>query len=162
GVGGLALAFGAVRLLVALAPAELPHRDLIQIDPRFLLPGLVSTGLVAGIAGLLPALVAVAGDPGAWLRGGRGTAAGAPGAGARGVTTLRSALVTGQVSLAVLVVVAAVLLTRSFLALEAVDLGFNEDRLVIGETFISPNLVSDHARLVDLQEAMLQRVAAIP
>jgi predicted permease len=157
GVVGLALAFGAVKLLVTLAPAELPRRDLIQIDPRFFLAGLALTGTVTVLAGLLPALVAAAGDPGTWLRGGRTTAAGA-----RRATTLRSVLVTGQISLAVLVVAAAVLLTRSFLALEAVDLGFNEDRLVIVETFIPSNLVSDHGRLVDLQEAMLRRVAAIP
>lgn len=157
GVLGTGLAFAAVRVLVALAPPELPRREMIQVDARVLGFALAATAAAALVSGLLPALLSARGDAGAWLRGGgRGASAG-PGAQA-----LRHALVVGQVSLAIVVVAGAGLLVRSLLALQGADMGFNEERLLVLETTLPPGILPERAARVALQEEMVARVGALP
>jgi predicted permease len=157
GVLGTGLAFAAVRVLVALAPPELPRREMIQVDGRVLIFALAATAAAALVAGLLPALLSARGEVGAWLRGGgRGASAG-PGAQA-----LRHGLVVGQVSLAIVVVAGAGLLVRSLLALQGVDMGFNGERLLVLETTLPPGLLPERPAQVALQEEMLARVGAVP
>lgn len=157
GVLGVLLAIAAVQLLVALAPPELPRRELIAVDARVLLFALGTTTVAALLAGLLPALLSATGELGVWLGGGRRTAS--PGSGTQ---ALRHGLVVAQVSLAVLVVVAAGLLVRSLVALQSVEMGFNEERLLILQTALPPELPRERARQVALQETMLEQVTAIP
>jgi predicted permease len=157
GVLGVILAVVAVRLLVALAPPELPGREMIGIDGRVMLFALGISTLAALLSGLLPALLSAAGDLSRWLRGGQRTA-GAH----RGAQALRHGLVIGQVSLAILVVVGAGLLVRSLLALQSVEMGFNQERLLVFQTTLPPGVVPERAQQVALQEEMLARVSVIP
>jgi len=157
GVLGTLLAVAAVRALVALAPPELPRREMIEVDAGVLLFALGITAAAALLSGLLPAVLSAAGDLGVWLRGGRGTASGS-----RGAQALRHGLVIGQVALSILVVAGAGLLARSLMALQSVDLGFNEERLLVVETMLPPGLVPERSQQVALQEEMLARVGAIP
>jgi predicted permease len=157
GVLGVLLAVAAVPVLIALAPAELPQREMIGIDPRVLVFAVGVTAATTLLSGLLPAVVSVTGDLSGWLRGGRGAVAGA-----RSTRALRHGLVIGQVSLAILVAVGAGLLARSLRALETVDMGFNADRLLVVETMLPPSAAPNRAGEVALQERMLARVAAIP
>lgn len=156
GAAGTLLALGAVRALAALAPPELPRREMIGAGLPVFLFALGVTAAAALLAGALPALAATAGEPGAWLRGGRGASAG------RGARRLRDALVVGQVALAVAVAVAAGLLLRTFVALQRVELGFDAERLLVVQTALPPELLPDRPRQVALQEAMVARAAALP
>ena len=157
GVLGIALAFAAVRALVALAPPGLPRRELIGVDARVLLFALAATTVAALLSGLLPAVLSAAGDLGVWLRGGRRT-----GASSRGTQALRHGLVVGQVSLAILVVAGAGLLARSLATLRGVEMGFDDERLLVVQTALPPKAFPERPRQVAAQEEVLARVAAIP
>jgi putative ABC transport system permease protein len=157
GALGILLALAIVQVLVAVAPPELPRREMIEVDARVLAFAIAATVAVALLSGLLPAVLSASGDLGAWLRGGRRTA----GAG-RGARTLRHALVVGQVSLALVAVAGAGLLVRSLVALQGVELGFGGERLLVVQAAIPPGVLPDRSAGVRLQEAMVARVRAIP
>ncbi|MHB1224104.1 MAG: ABC transporter permease [Gemmatimonadaceae bacterium] len=72
------------------------------------------------------------------------------------------ALVIAQLSLAILVVAGAGLLTRSLMALQGVEMGFDDERLLVVKTILPPDLLPERHQQVALQEEMLARVAAIP
>jgi predicted permease len=116
GLGGVATAAVAIRLLVMLAPATLPRIEEIRLDGVSLL---VAAGLT------LAATAAFAAIP--WLRrvpptslheGGRGYTA------SRSRFRARHLLMAGQVALALVLLVASGLVFRSFQKLHAIDLGF--------------------------------------
>ena len=157
GALGIVLAVIGVRLLAALAPPELPRREMIEVDGRVLAFALAATAVAALLSGLLPAILAAAGELSSWLRGGHRTSGVS-----RGGRALRHGLVIGQVSLAILVVAGAGLLLRSLVVLRNVELGFNQERLVIAQTSFPPGVLPDRAAQVALQEEMVARVAAIP
>jgi putative ABC transport system permease protein len=156
GVIGVLLAWAGVRVLVAIAPPELPRREMIELNGGVLLFAVAATAAAALLAGLLPSLITAAGDLGGWLRG--GARAGGAGHGGR---RLRHGLVIGQISLAIVVVFAAGLLVRSVLLLQNVDLGFAGERLLVAQ-LSAPADVAERAGLVELQEEAVARVAAIP
>lgn len=117
---GLALAYAATRALIALGPADLPRLSTIGLNT----PVVVFTIGVAMLTGLLfglwPALQAGRASFGDALRE-RGRSA--PG-GSRG-RRARSALVVAELALAVVLLVGAGLLLRSFARLVQVDPGFD-------------------------------------
>ena len=151
------LAAAAVRVLVALAPAGLPRREMIEIDGRVLLVALGVAAVTALISGLLPAILSAAGAPGVWLRGGGRSASTN-----RRVQTLRHGLVIGQVALAVLVVAGAGLLVRSLVALQSADMGFEADRLLVFETAFPTDAFIERTQQMAAREEMLTRVGGIP
>ncbi len=157
GALGVALAAVAVRVLAAAAPPELPRREMIGVDARVLLFAVGATAVAALLSGLLPALLAGVGDASAWLRGGMRTVPAG-----RGARALRHGLVVGQVSLAVVVVAGAGLLVRSLSVLRSVDMGFEEERLLVVQTALPPDRLPERSRQVALQEEVLARVEAIP
>ena len=128
GAIGFALAFAGVGALLHLAPANLPRLDEIRVDLVALLFNLVvSLGAVA-LFGLWPALRAARiGVNEALSRGGtRGVLGGGR------TEWVRGALVSAEVALALVLTLGAGLLFRSFLALNAVELGYQtEGRLVL-------------------------------
>jgi predicted permease len=118
---GVALAMGGLRLLLALAPAGIPRLDQVAVDGRVLLVTTLIAGLVAVAFSLLPTLQARRVDLTSALRSesSRGSSA----SGTR--RWLRSVLVTGEVALAVVVLVSASVLVESFQHLRHVDPGFD-------------------------------------
>ena len=121
---GAVLATWAVQAIVAFGPSGLPRLDEVAVDGRVLL----FTAIVALVTGLLfgvvPALHAVRTDLGQILRDGfRGSSRG-------GVRRTRSALVVAETALAVVLLVGAGLLLRSFIRLTHVDPGFRTDHVV--------------------------------
>lgn len=120
GLSGLALAWSGLRMLLASAPAQLPRLDAIGIDPTVLAftAGIsVASGVVFGFVPLMrfarPDLVSTLKE------GGRGGSQG------RARHRARNTLVVGQVALALVLVVGAGLMIRSFQALRSVDPGFD-------------------------------------
>jgi len=122
GVLGLLLAATALRVGVSWLPETLPRIHEITLDARvvwFAISLALLTGIVCGLAPAFAALETSVND--SLKEGGRtGTAGG-------GHPRLRSALVVGEIAIALVLLVASGLLLRSFEKMRAVDLGFRPD-----------------------------------
>jgi putative ABC transport system permease protein len=122
---GLGVAYWGSKLLVSKAPRSIPRASEIGIDANVLLFLLGLSAVTAVIFGVLPALQMSRGMPIASLReGGRGMRGGLARRG------LRQALVVSEVALAVVLVVGASLLVKSFWKMQRVDPGFVPDRML--------------------------------
>ena len=119
GAIGLALAFGALRLLVWLAPGNLPRLQDITLDLPVLGFTLV-VSIVSGLAfGLIPVFKYAWTQPGTMLRGGSRTASAS-----RSRHRARNVLVVAQVAVALVLLVSSGLMIRTFQALQDVHPGF--------------------------------------
>ena len=155
GAAGLVIAFWGVRALVAATPAFLPRAATISLDAPVLLVTVVLTCLTAVGFGLLPALRASAVDLArAFKQGDRASS------GTRG--RLRSLLVGSEVTLALMLLVGAGLLMRSFIALRRVDPGF-DPRGVMTMTFsITGTREAEPGVRTAFYREVLARVRALP
>jgi len=116
-----------VRLLLAVSPESLARAEEVGFDPRLLVFGLLTTVLTGLLFGAAPAWRAAKVNPAEALHeGSRGNTDG------RGSRRVRDLLVSSQVAVALILLVGAGVLMRSFAALQHVDLGFSTDRV---ETF---------------------------
>ncbi|MBV8859549.1 MAG: ABC transporter permease [Acidobacteria bacterium] len=120
GALGLVLSIVAIRLLVAFAPANIPHITETGVDLR-VLGFTAALSLLTGLLfGLAPAVHASSPNLyGAVKEGGRGTSGGA------GQSRLRGALVVSQVILVFVLLTAAGLMLKGFRRLSEVDPGFD-------------------------------------
>ncbi|HET6896994.1 MAG TPA: FtsX-like permease family protein, partial [Vicinamibacteria bacterium] len=156
GLVGLVVTRIALPGLVAFIPGGLPRVDSVRLDARVVLFTIAVAFVSAALAALAPAFYATRTDLAAELRTGR-----QPGAGAarRG----RRVLIVTQVALAVTVVAAAGLLTRSLLRLQTVDTGLTTDRLFLVSLSLPPFEEDEHApRRLQLLDAIVARVRAMP
>jgi len=125
GVAGLVLAASLLRVVVALAPAELPRTDAIRMDVAVLVATAAMVVASALAFSLWPAIaVSRQRDLHRALRSGART--GATDVAAR---RARSVLVVAQVALAIVVLVGAGLLGRTLVLLQHLDMGFASDEL---------------------------------
>ncbi len=118
GVLGVWLAWGIVRVLVAMAPTWLPMLHAIRIDGRVLLFSAAISLLTGLIFGVIPA---AQGSKAAFVESLKAATRGGTVGGAR--HRVRAALVAGQFALALMLLIGSGLLIRSFLQLQAADLG---------------------------------------
>ena len=158
GLLGIGLAYGGVRALLSLLPANFPLPRLaeVQVDGRVLLACL-GVSLIAGITfGLAPALAADFRNPADALRhSGRSIA------GRR--SFLGSALVVAEVALALVLVCGAGLMARSFVELHRVDPGFRPQRLLTLSMLLAPGKYgSNLTARAAVVEQMLARIRALP
>jgi predicted permease len=117
---GLGLAWGGVRLLVALAPTTIPRLSEVTVDLRVLGFTLLIAVLTGLLFGVLPALTVSRQPLADSLReGARGQS------GSRRQLRGRALLVAGELGLAALLVIGAGLTIRSFLKLLDIDTGFD-------------------------------------
>ena len=155
GVVGLVLGSAGLAALLRIDPGALPRANLIGLDWRVL-------GFTAGVTVLTSVLFGLAPA----LQAGRSTLAAATrtvkASADRRARTFRRLLVTGQVTLSVLVLASAGLVVKSFATLTAVDPGVEIDnRLVFGLTAVGARYPDgDEVRrfFVDVQESL----AALP
>jgi putative ABC transport system permease protein len=156
GVVGMAVTWWTLHALVALVPDGLTRVESVRVDVRVLLFAVAVAFLAAALAGLVPAMSLARADLVAHLRsGGRGTTGNAARQG-------RRALVVAQVALAVTVVAAAGLLTRSLLRLQGVDMGLAADRLVLVRLALPQAKYADDARHLRLLEELVAELEAAP
>jgi predicted permease len=161
GILGVGLAYVGLRSLVAIAPATLPRLAEISIDPFVLVFALTMSLLSALLFGLLP-IVRHAGTKGAQAphRAARGD--GRTLSQGRGQHRSQNTLVFVQVALAVVLLVSAGLMIRSFVALRSVEPGFiDPDRIQTMRVSIPDGRASDPARVARLQQDIVTEIAKI-
>ncbi|HEX7122812.1 MAG TPA: ABC transporter permease, partial [Gemmatimonadaceae bacterium] len=115
-IAGVALAWGLLRVLVAVAPADLPRLDSVSLDGPVLGLTIVVAGVTGVLFGLAPALQAAGLNLSGSLR--EGTRGGTT---SRGGQRLRRILAGAQIAIVMVLLAASGLLIRSFLALQATD-----------------------------------------
>ena len=120
GSGGVALSYWLIKLLVRVAPADIPRIEDVSLNLTVLLFSLVVTLLTALFCGLVPALAASRLNLNQMLNEG-----GSKMSGAQSGTRTRSTLVITEVAVTVVLLVGATLILRSFVNLSRLDLGFD-------------------------------------
>jgi predicted permease len=158
GVLGLLFAYGGLRVLVALAPSDLPRLNDIGIDGHVLLFALGVTILAGLLFGSMPSLRYAGARVATGLRdAGRSVSA------SRERHRVRNALVVIQVGLALVLLVSSGLMIRTFQALTHVQPGFTAPAEV--QTFhvhFPPEMMKTPERLVRMDQAIADKIAAIP
>jgi predicted permease len=155
GVAGVIIAKVGGALLLRVAAGQLPRAEDVGIDAKVLAFTAAVSVLTGLIFGLVPAIRASSPELQQSLReGARGSTGGTGG--------LRAALVVAEVALAMVLVIGAGLMTRSFIKLLQVDLGFSTDhRLALNYT-ISSARHGQAAALHDTYRRMLDAVRGVP
>ncbi len=158
GAAGLALAWGALRLLVRFAPATLPRLDDIAIDGTVILFTLVLSLGSGLLFGLLPVIKHAAPNVVAALRAGGRTISQS-----RERHRARNLLVVLQTALAVVLLVASGLMIRTFYALRHVDPGFTgADAIQTFALYIPDTAVKQEEQVVRNFQELQRRIAEIP
>jgi predicted permease len=158
GALGLGLAWGGVRLLIAIAPANLPRLGEITIDGAVLLFTFVISLLAAALFGAIPVFKFAGPQLGVALRaGGRTLSDG------KERNRARNTLVVAQVALALVLLVASGLMIRTFRALRHVEPGFaRPDEVLTLYISIPSSVAADGEPVVRLQQRLAERIAAVP
>jgi putative ABC transport system permease protein len=156
GAAGVGIAVAGVKALVALGPASLPRVGAIGIDGGVLAFSALLT-VVTGLAfGLVPALATAKPNLFSALRpGGRLT-------GQRSRRLARAALVTGEIAMAVMLLVGAGLLLRSLEKLLAQDPGFDPSRLLTMQVQTTGARYTTDAPVWTFWDRALASVLAVP
>jgi predicted permease len=158
GVIGVGLAYAGVRFLVTIGPANLPRLSEISIDARTLGFTLLLSLLSALLFGLIPALKYAGPRTSLALR-----SAGRTISVSRERLRARNLLVVGQVAMALVLLVSAGLMIRTFEALRTVEPGFTDARhLQVLRISIPDSLVREAERVMRIQNEILDKLAAIP
>jgi putative ABC transport system permease protein len=156
GIAGSLLGFWGVRTLVALAPAGAPRLDEIGLDSRVLVFTATITLLTGLLFGLAPALqTSGAGLTTTLKEGGRGIAS-------RTGRRLRRVLIVAEVAIALMLLVGAGLLTRTFLRLQEVDLGFDHEQVIAGFVLPPPARYQSPEQRISFYDRLLEGAAALP
>ncbi|MEX2662405.1 MAG: ABC transporter permease [Vicinamibacterales bacterium] len=158
GAAGLALAWWGLQVLRAVVAERLPIQrlEMVGIDGPVLAFTMGAT-LVSGIFfGLIPAFSAAGASLNESLKEG-----GRTGSAARGART-RSAFVVVEIALALVLLVGAGLLVRSFARLMDVDAGFETDRTMTMRVSLPQARYADAPKRVQFFERLLERVQQVP
>jgi putative ABC transport system permease protein len=157
GAFGLLLAFWMVDMLVSFAPKGTPRLEEIAID-RGVLAFTFGVAMLTGLAfGLAPALLSSRTNfINALKEGGRDARASATG------NRVRSALVVAEVSLALILLVGAGLLIKSFVKLQRVDPGFNAKGILRVDFGLPRTRYAGRPQLALFSKQLVDRIAVIP
>jgi putative ABC transport system permease protein len=154
---GVLLAWLARRWLVTLAASGFPGAQHAAIDASVLLFTFgiaLATGILCGLA---PAWRGSAGALSATLVDGGTRASSGPGAG-----RTRDALVVAEIAVALVLLVGAALMLRSFHALSRVDTGLDTRNLLTFDMFLSGERAHDRSRQAVFYDEALRLIGALP
>lgn len=156
GLAGVAVGWLTLQGLLALAPDALPPLVMPELSTRVFLIALAATSAALLLFGLAPAVRASRTAPAhAFRAGGRG------GTADRRLQGLRNGLVAAQVAVAVVLVVGAGLLVKSFSALRAVDLAVETQDVLTFEVHLPDGRYGDGAERRVFHERLHDRLEAI-
>ncbi|HTG34067.1 MAG TPA: ABC transporter permease [Thermoanaerobaculia bacterium] len=155
---GLAFAWWGIRALVAFSPRDLVDLHGVHLNlPLFLLTLAISlaTGILFGLAPALEATRLNLND--ALKEGGKG-------GGGQGVRSrrMRGALVIAEVALALVLLVGAGLLVKSFVRLRTIDTGFETENVLTMVARLSGKKYKTDQQVIDFFREATERVRALP
>ncbi len=158
GALGLGLAYGALKLLVSIAPASLPRLQEISIDPSVLLFTLAISLFAGLLFGLIPVAKYATPRMAAVLRAGGRTLSQS-----KERHRARNTLVVLQVGLALILLISSGLMIRTFRALRHVQPGFtNASQLQTIRMYIPEAQVKEPERVVRMLQDVQHRISGIP
>jgi predicted permease len=156
-VAGLALGMAGVRALIALTSRQLPGVTDASLEPAVLVFTLVLAIVTGLVFGLVPAVAVLRGNTSAILKDDS-----TRGSSGRGAGLTRSALVVAETALAVMLLVSAGLLVKSFARLQQVNPGFSAENVLTAQIALpSTRYATADARRA-FWERLLEKTRSIP
>ncbi|HEY7910575.1 MAG TPA: ABC transporter permease [Blastocatellia bacterium] len=157
GVLGLLLAYWGTQLLVSASPTHIPRVKEIAVDLRVLGFTILLSFLTGILFGITPALQARRTDLNETLKeGGRSSSQGLGG------YRMRKIFVVSQMALALVLLISAGLMIKSFLKLQQVDLGFNERNLLTMQVTLPRSKYNDGQTRAAFFQRAVDRIKALP
>ena len=157
GIVGVLLAQQSLHLLVVLAGRSVPRMENVTLDVRMLAFTAMVAIATAIVFGLVPAMRFSRPNLVITLRDAeRGSSAG------RRSHRLRQLLVASEMALAVMLLVGAMLMMRSFAALRAVDPGWVPDRVLAMVVSVTGSAESPAGRRLAFFDEVVTRISALP
>ncbi len=158
GTAGVGVASAGLRLLTAIGPGQLPRLSEVSLDGRSVAFTLILSVLSGLFFGAIPALRYAPSRQRLTLLGATRTVSAG-----RERRRGRNLLVVAQVAMALVLLIGAVLMIRTFLAMRDVDPGFSGPAsLQVMRLSIPETLVRDSTTAVHMQNSILDKLAAIP
>ena len=158
GAVGTGLAYGGLRVLVALGPTNLPRLSEISLDARTFAFTAVLSVLSSVLFGLIPALKYTGPQISAAL-----ASLGRTASVSRDRLHTRSVLIVVQVAIALVLLVSAGLMIRTFEAIRSVQPGFTDpEHVQVMRMFFATSVVNDAVRATRLQNDMQDKLSAVP
>lgn len=154
---GVAFAVGAVRAFVHFAPAGTPRLGEIHLNATVVGGAIAIAGVVTLLFALAPALVTSRVELRDVLRSGSRQATAS-----RRFRMGTEVLAVGQIALALLVLSAAGIITRSLMKLERVELAMDPSNLLIAELAIPAEGFGDTKQQLRFIDALVPRLEAMP
>jgi putative ABC transport system permease protein len=153
---GLGVAWGALRLILAFNEGAIPRADEIAMDWRVLV-FTVGASLLTGIFFGLAPLTQFSGDTQQALKSatGRSTAT-------TGAHWLRRVMVVSELALALILLVGAGLMVRTFWKLQQVNIGLDPARVVTMRLVLPQGQYAQPQSVTQLWTRLLERVRALP
>ena len=158
GVLGVGVAYAGLRLLVAIGPADLPRLAEISLDARSIAFTLILSLLSGLLFGAIPALKYSSAKASTAFSGSNRTASAG-----RERHRSRHLLVVAQVAMAVVLLVSALLMIRTFQKLRSVEPGFTDAKhLQTLRISIPDSLIADPQTVTHIQNTIADKLMAIP
>ncbi|MBA2270567.1 MAG: ABC transporter permease [Chthoniobacterales bacterium] len=156
GVLGVLLAYWGIQLLIGFGPDNIPRLNEISIDLRVLAFTFGISLLTGVLFGMIPALQASRPDLNDALKEG---SRGSTGARSR---TLRNVFVVTEVALALILLIGAGLMIRSFMQLQSVETGFNPENVLTMRAQLPKKKYPEPHHIVDFFKQAEARIASLP
>ena len=157
GVFGVGLAAIALRVGVSLLPETLPRIQEIRLDGQVVLFAIALSLLTGTVCGLAPAFAALRTSVNQTLkeRGRTGPVGG-------GHVWLRTALVAGEIAIALVLLAASGLFLRSFEKMLAVDLGFRPDHVLTAAYSLPQKQYATQPAVDEFNHELIRRLRQLP
>jgi putative ABC transport system permease protein len=156
GLIGTMLAFGGIRLIRVFGPANLPRLNEVSLDLRALGWALAISLLAGILVALAPAITTLRRDLRPSVQEG-----GKRISGGTSTRRIRRALVVAELAMAIVLLVGAGLLVRSWWNVNSIDPGFRPERVLVME-LSSPAAFSVPTQRSDLYQRALEQIQAVP
>ncbi len=157
GMAGILLAWAGVSFARTFGPANIPRLREVSLDMSVFAFTLALAALTGILLGLAPAISAARANLAVSLREGSPRSGGSHRA-----PKMRNALLISEVALALVLVVAAGLLLRTFSKLLGADSGFNAARVLTFELSLPASKYAGTDSMVHVYQRALQRLQSVP
>ena len=157
GIAGVLLAFPLVRVLVAMAPKELPRASEIHLSPWVLGFAFALSLATAVVSAILPAMKAAKVDPAEALKSDSSR-----GATRRNSSFLRDVLVVAEIAATFVLAISAGLLLRTMMTLQTNDMGYETRQMLVVDADAPITKEMDSIQVVELFNQLFVNLRGLP